>query len=107
MLDLLRTQWGVEKPGQALADSSTLGSDEFVREVENRRGSGRARLSKAARSQLRRLYVEGTPPLADARVQLVALERRIAEAVHAAFGLDAADLALLRATAAPRMPAGW
>ena len=35
------------------------------------------------------------------------LERAIADAVHAAYGLDAADLALMRATAPPRMPPGW
>ncbi|HVI02330.1 MAG TPA: hypothetical protein VM869_26640 [Enhygromyxa sp.] len=44
---------------------------------------------------------------ASAIARILDLERAIAEAVHTAYGLDDSDLALMRATAPPRMPPGW
>lgn len=37
--------------------------------------------------------------------EAVELERRVADAVHAAYGFTAADVALMWDTAPPRMPA--
>jgi type I restriction-modification system DNA methylase subunit len=106
VLDVLRMEWDIDKPGQALADFSALGSDAFVLEVKKRRSKGSPRLTPTALGELRRLYEDEAPPVLDKRARIITLEREIAAAVHDAYGLDAADLALLRATAPPRMPPG-
>ncbi len=107
VLDVLRVEWGVEKSGSALADFSSLSNDEFVRETKKRRAKRSPRLTPAALADLRRLHEEHASPILDKRARMLTLERQIAEAVHAAYGLDDSDLALLRATAPPRMPPGW
>lgn len=105
--ELLRVEWGVDKPGQALADFSGLGREPFVERVKKRRKKGSPRLSPAAIAELGLLYDEHARPVIDARARILDLERAIAEAVHTAYGLDDSDLALMRATAPPRMPPGW
>jgi len=107
VLDVLRMEWNIDKPGQALNDFSARGSDEFVREVKKRRKRGSPRLTPAALADLRSLYEDAAPGVIDKRARILTLEREIAEAVHAAYGLDQTDLALVRATAPPRMPPGW
>lgn len=100
-------EWNIDKPGRALIDFSALGSDEFVREVKKRRKRGSPRLTPAALADLRSLYDDAAPGEIDKRARILTLEREIAEAVHAAYGLDETDLALVRGTAPPRMPPGW
>lgn len=68
---------------------------------------GSPRLSPSALAELRKLFETEAPPLLAKRARILDLEREIAAAVHAAYGLDVADLALLRETAPPRMPPGW
>lgn len=75
-------------------------------EVKKRRRKGSPRLTPTALGELRQLYEDEAPPVLDKRARIITLEREIATAVHDAYGLDAADLALLRATAPPRMPPG-
>lgn len=107
LLDLLRVEYEVETPGQALESFAGLGSDRFVFEVKKRRRKGAPRLSPAGLAELRKLFEAEAPPILEKQAQILGLEREIADAVHAAYGLDASDLALLRATAPPRMPPGW
>jgi hypothetical protein len=107
VLDVLRMEWGIEKPGTGLGDFSTLNNDAFVGEVKKRRPKGSPRLTPATLLELRRLHAEHSAPIVDSRARILTLERQIADAVHTAFGLDEADLALLRATEPPRMPPGW
>ena len=64
-------------------------------------------MSPAALKHLRTLYDNEVPPLLIHRQRALVQERAIAGHVHAAWGLDAADLALLRETAPPRMPPGF
>jgi type I restriction-modification system DNA methylase subunit len=108
VLDLLRVQYQVETPGQALADFATLGSDGFVGEVINHRPKkGLLRLSTAGLKALRKLFETEAPGVLEKRAKILCHERAIAAAVHAAYGLTKADLEILRATAPPRMPPGW
>jgi len=65
------------------------------------------RLSPAGLQELRALYAAQAPGILEKQAQILAHERCIAESVHAAFGLTAEDLALLRASQPPRMPPGW
>ncbi len=106
VLDVLRMEFEVDAPGNALSDFATLDSDGFVREVKKRRPKG-STLSPAGLRALRELYAAQTPPILAMRAAILDHESRIADAVHAAYGLRPDDLALLRATAPPRMPPGW
>ncbi len=100
--DWLRTEFGVEKPGEKLSSPEGLAFDAFVVEVKARR-PGRGITSK----ELRRLHDEydATVPSLQRELHRAAdLERMVAVAVHEAYGLTAEDAALLWRTAPPRMP---
>jgi hypothetical protein len=107
VLDLLRVEYGVGTTGRMLDDFSTLGSDAFVREVVKRRPKSAGRLTAAGLKELRAFYDAEAPAVVGKRAHILTLEREIAKAVHAAWGLTDADLSLLRQTAPPRMPPGW
>ena len=107
VLDVLRVEYDVETPGQALGDFSNLGSDAFVHEVKKRRPKKGAPLSPAGLKALRALFEAEAPGIIEKRGRILGLERTIASAVHEAYGLTAEDLDLLRATQPPRMPQGW
>ena len=107
VIDLLRMEYDVETPGNALSDFASLGSDAFVLEVKKRRPTKGPKLSAAGIQSLRALYETEAPAIREKRSRILVLERQIADAVHAAYGLTPDDLALLRATAPPRMPPGF
>lgn len=106
-LDVLRMEYDVETPGQALAELDVPTSDVFVREVKKRRAKGGKPLSPAALKALRELYDAEVPGILKKRAQILAHERNIAAQVHAAYKLTEDDLRLLREHAPPRMPPGW
>jgi hypothetical protein len=106
VLDVLRIEYDIEAPGNALSDFPSLDSDAFVREVKKRRPKG-STLSPVALKALRTLFETAVPPILEKRAVILAHEREIASAVHEAYGLTPADLKLLRETAPPRMPPGW
>jgi hypothetical protein len=107
VLDVLRVEYGVETPGQALGDFSNLGSDAFVHEVKKRRPKKGAALSPAGLKTLRDLFEAEAPKIVEKRARILGFERTIAAAVHEAYGLTVEDLELLRSTQPPRMPPGW
>ena len=107
VLDLLRIEYGVAPPGNALSDFPAMSSDAFVAEVKKRRPKAGGPMTPAALKHLRTLYETEVPPLLVHRSRALVLERQIAGHVHAGWGLDSADLALLRETAPPRMPPGF
>ena len=106
VLDVLRMEFDIESPGNSLSDFAALDSDSFVREVRKRRRN-ESTLSPAGLRALRDLHAGDAPPIHEARVAILDHERYIANVVHAAYGLTPDDLALIRATAPPRMPPGW
>jgi SAM-dependent methyltransferase len=106
VLDVLRVEYGIEAPGNALADFPAMASDAFVAEVRKRRPRSTGPMAPAALKHLRALYESEVPPLLRARAEARALETVIAAQVHAAWGLTPAELALLHETAPPRMPPG-
>src|SRR5205823_340755 len=62
MLDWLRTEFGVETPGQRLEDFAALDTDVFVEEVRKRPpAGGRHPLSRRPRPPARRLRRAGRP----------------------------------------------
>jgi type I restriction-modification system DNA methylase subunit len=106
-LDVLRVEYDVEVPGQALEDFASLSSDVFVKEVKKRRVRKASRLSPAGLAQLRKLFDAEAAIVLEKRARVLTLEQSVASAVHDAFELDETDLATLRETAPPRMPPGW
>lgn len=107
LLERLRTAYDVEEPGRSLSRLSGLDRSGFVREVTRRRAKHAEPLSAAGLTELEALFAGVAPAIDAMRAEILAHERAIAAAVHAAYGLTPADLALLRETQPPRMPPGW
>ena len=104
MLDWLRTEFGVEKPGQKLEDFASLDADAFVEEVRKRRPKSEARLAPVALRDLRSSYTEMATPVREERAEAANLERRLSDLVNRAYGLTPEDVDLLWSTAPPHMP---
>jgi hypothetical protein len=67
MLDWLRIEFGVGKPGQKLEDFASLDADSFVEEVRKRRPRSAGRLTPAAHRDLRAGYEEMARSVREAR----------------------------------------
>lgn len=106
VLDLLRAQYAVEKPGEALAGFHRLDVDGFVREIVKRRDKAAPKLRPADVAELRGLHESESLPILRREQAVAGAERRLSAAVNAAYGLTDEDLATLRDTAPPRMPPG-
>jgi hypothetical protein len=106
LLDWLRVEFGIEKPGQRLEGFAALETDTFIDEVRKRRPKAAGVLSPAGLQALRRGFAEQATPVQAGRTEATRLEQRLAALVNAAYGLTEAEVALLWATAPPRMPVG-
>ncbi len=106
VLDVLRIEYGVERPGQALRDFASLSSDGFAKRVSKRRRKGVGRLSPVGLRELRELHEAESPPILELRARLREAEQTIARTAHEAWKLTPHDLVEMRATAPPRMPPG-
>jgi hypothetical protein len=103
VLDWLRAEFGVAKATNKLAGLAELSAHDFLAEVRKIRGRS-ATLSVADVKRLNEAYAAAVLPLhANAR-EADHLERRASDLVNAAYGLTPDDVALLWATAPPRMP---
>lgn len=103
-LDWLRTEFGVEAPGQKLEAFAALDEAAFVEEVRKRRPKSAGKLSPAALRALRDGYTEQAAPVQQRQAEALRLERRLADLVNQAYGLTPEDIDLLWRTAPPRMP---
>jgi hypothetical protein len=106
LLDWLRVEFGVEKPGQRLAEFQNLSTNDFAAEVRKRRPKGSPRLSPKALAELAATHGQYADPERTRAVRLHTLEQRLAKLVNQAYGLSADDIDLLWRTAPPRMPGG-
>ena len=104
MLDWLRTEFGVEKPGQKLEDFATLEADAFVEEVHKRRPRSAGRLTPATLKELRTGYAAMASPVREDRLEAANLERRLSDHVNEAYDLSPEEIHLMWETAQPRMP---
>ena len=104
VLDWLRVEFGVETPGQQLEAFAELNLDAFLDEVRRRRPRTATRLTPAALRDLRTVYEQQVPAVRALLDEARTLERRLAHLINAAYGLTAAEEALLWRTAPPRMP---
>jgi len=103
MLDWLRMEFDVEKPGLKLKDFSSLTADEFVAEIKKRMPKGKP-LSPTDLSHLRGEYANYAPPMQARRAEALTLERRLSDLVNEAYGLTPEEIDLMWKTAPPRMP---
>jgi len=104
VLDALRMQYAVETPGNKLSDFATLDSDVFVQEVVKRRPKSAGKLKASDLKSLREMYGDEALPMQARRREALGLERKLDKWVNEAYGLTAEEVALLWATAPPRMP---
>jgi hypothetical protein len=104
LLDWLRIELGIDKPGQRLAEYQDLSADDFTAEVRKRRPKGAVRLSPKTLAELAATHGEYADPERRRAARLRTLEQRLAELVNQAYGLSADDIDLLWRTAPPRMP---
>lgn len=103
ILDWLRYEFGVEKPGPALAEPHLLNDDAFAAAVRNVLPKSQ-KLSAADIARLKQEHAETIEPARRAANEALALERRLSNLVNAAYGLTPEDVALMWRTAPPRMP---
>jgi hypothetical protein len=103
ILDWLRVEHEIEKPSIKLQAPVELDSDAFVTEVKRVRGKKKS-LSAAGVKSLRDEYGRTVEPARALAAEAQALERELSDLVNAAFGLTPEEVALMWATAPPRMP---
>jgi hypothetical protein len=103
ILDWLRHEFGLDKPGNALGQPHALDADGFAAAV--RKALPRARkLSAADIARLKQEHRDTIEPAARAANEALALERKLSDLVNAAYGLTPEEAKLIRDTAPPRMP---
>lgn len=104
VLDCLRMQYDVEKPGNKLQDFAALEPDAFVQEVVKRRPKSAGKLKASDLKSLREMYGDEALPMQARGREALVLERQLDSWVNEAYGLTPDDVALLWETAPPRMP---
>lgn len=104
LMDILRLQCDIEKPGQKLEDFSALDADAFVNEIKARRPKNKSMLKPAQLKDLRGIHTEESAAVQARRREMAQIERSLATLVYHAYQLTPEEIALLWSTAPPRMP---
>ena len=103
IVDWLRVEHNLDKPGKKLESPLNLDSDSFVAEVKKRRG----RKNPLTAAALRSLHDEYTRTIEPARAlapEAQRLEHEISDLVNQAYDLTPDEVDLMWKTAPPRMP---
>jgi hypothetical protein len=103
ILDWLRHEFGLERPGQALAQPHLLDADGFVAALRKALPKSR-RFSSADIARLKQEHATTLGPARAAADEALVLERRLSDLVNAAYGLTHEEVQLMWGTAPPRMP---
>ncbi|MGE0308162.1 MAG: DNA methyltransferase [Acidimicrobiia bacterium] len=104
-LDWLRSECNVVRPGSRLGNPNVLlSADDFIEEAKKH---GRFERTSAAVTALRREHGVLATAMTGALAAEEGLERQIAAAVEAAFGLNEEQAQIVRDTAPPRTPLYW
>ncbi len=104
VLEWLRLEQGIDKPGQKLEDFSRLDADAFVQEIKKRKPKSAGSLTPAALKAIRSVYSEYAPAIQSRLSEALTLERRLSDLVNQAYGLTPEEIDLMWKTAPPRMP---
>ncbi len=103
VLDWLRVEYAIEKPGNKLQLLTDLDSDTFVAEVKRIRGR-KLPITAAGLQALRTEYTHTIEPTRALAAEALNLERTLSDLVNQAYGLTPEEVALMWSTAPPRMP---
>jgi hypothetical protein len=103
ILDWLHHEFGLDNPGAALGKPHTLDADAFAAAVRKALPKSH-KLSTADFASLKQEHAATVEPARRAAKQALALERQLSDLVNAAYGLTPEEVALMWATAPPRMP---
>ena len=103
ILDWLRVEYEVEKATLKLQSPAHLDCDSFIAEVRKVRGKKKP-LSAAGLANLRAEYARSIEPARALAAEALKLENEVSNLVNQAYGLTAEEVALMWATAPPRMP---
>ncbi|MGH7136935.1 MAG: Eco57I restriction-modification methylase domain-containing protein, partial [Pirellulales bacterium] len=103
LLDWLRIEHEIEKPSQKLQSPFELDSDAFVGEVKKARGQKNP-LSAVGLHSLRDEHARTIEPAQRLAAEALTLEHRLSDVINAAYRLTPDEVALMWATAPPRMP---
>lgn len=103
LLDWLRVEFGIEKPGNKLQAITALDSDTFVAEVKRIRGTKQP-LTAAGLQALRQEFTSTIAPTHTLAAEALKLEHQINDLVNQAYGLTPEEIDLMWKTAPPRMP---
>lgn len=101
--DWLTVEHGLDRTPMTLRDPFDLSEDAWIAAVRSARGRKRP-LSSAELRAVRDEYHASVAPIRSQASEIERLERRLADLVHAAYGLDADQVDLMWRTAPPRMP---
>jgi hypothetical protein len=101
ILDWLRVEFGVEKPGNKLQDFATLSEDNFIDEVKKR---GSDRLTPAGLRLLREQFTDYSRAIRATESERTQIEHQLSDLVNQAYGLTPEEINLMWHTAPPRMP---
>ncbi len=104
VLDWLRIEHSIDKPGQKLEDFSSLNADEFVKEVKKRKPKSAGGFSPKAVKEAREVYHDYAPAIQSRKAEALTLEHRLSDLVNQAYGLTPEEIDLMWKTAPPRMP---
>ncbi len=104
VLDWLRMEQGLEKPGQKLEEFARLTPDEWVAEIKKRRPKTAGTFRPAQLKAIREVYEDYAPAIQTRKAEALALEKRLSHLVNQAYGLTPEEVELMRKTAPPRMP---
>jgi hypothetical protein len=103
ILDWLRVEYAIGKPTNKLQNLTALDSDGFIAEVRHIRGR-KLPLTAAGLQALREEYTRTIEPARARAAEALNLERDLSDLVNQAYGLTPDEIALMWATAPPRMP---
>jgi hypothetical protein len=103
ILDWLRHEFDLDKPGAALSQPHTLDADAFAAAVRKALPKSH-KLSAANFARLKQEHAATVESTRHAATQALELERQLSDLVNAAYGLTPEEVALMWATAPPRMP---
>ncbi|HVC94217.1 MAG TPA: DNA methyltransferase, partial [Pirellulales bacterium] len=103
ILDWLRVEHEIEKPSMKLQSPFDLDSDALVAEVKKLRARKRP-LTAAGLKSLRDEHARTIEPAQKLAAEASTLEHQLSDLVNAAYGLTPDEVALMWATAPPRMP---
>lgn len=103
VLDWLRVEYAIDKPGNRLQYLADLDSDAFVAEVKRIRGKKHP-LTAPGLAALRAEHTRSIEPARTLAAEAAQLEHQISDLVNEAYGLTAEEVRLMWDTAPPRMP---